>query len=490
MNIKSEKTQSLNKKTFALCAFVFEDSKEPLGLPKLPTKLDTTVKQSLKETQGKFESMSIIYTHQLIAAEKIIITGLGKKQKTTTDSIRMVAGKIAQKVRELKLVDFTIIVPEDLQFNINQTVSAIVEGVEMSMYSFDKYKKEKKEGKAPDLILVTSHKVDDVILKAKKIAEAVNYTRDIANLPPNECSPAQLAGFAKSLASKNNLKCTILSKSELKQKGLGGISAVGQGSKNEPKLIVLEYRRGKKQDKPVVVVGKAVTFDTGGISIKPSEKMDEMKFDKCGGCTVLGIMKAASDLKLPVNLVGIIPSVENMPGGESYRPGDVVRLFGGKTAEILNTDAEGRVILADALAYGIKLYQPSEIMDFATLTGACIVALGANIAGLISNNKRITEKLKNASARTSEQIWQLPIDDDFMEMIKSDVADIKNIGVGRAAGTITAAAFLANAVGNTPWAHFDIAGTAWIQTGTKPKSYNPKGATGFGVRLILDYLSN
>ena len=252
---------------------------------------------------------------------------------------------------------------------------------------------------------------------------------------------------------------------------------------------MLEYN-GKRGERPIAIVGMAVTFDTGGISIKPSEKMDEMKFDKCGGCTVLGIMKAASDLKLPVNLVGIIPSVENMLGGESYRPGDVVRLFGGKTAEILNTDAEGRVILADALAYGVKLYQPSEIMDFATLTGACIVALGANVAGLVSNNKRITEKLKSSSARTSEQIWQLPIDDDFMEMIKSDVADIKNIGVGRAAGTITAAAFLANAVGNTPWAHFDIAGTAWIQTGTKPKSYNPKGATGFGVRLILDYLSN
>jgi leucyl aminopeptidase len=490
MNIRSEKTHALNKKTAALCAFVFENSKEPLGLPKLPTKLDVAANQSVKETQGKFESISIIHTHQLIAAEKIIIAGLGKKPKVTTDSIRIVTGKIAQKVRELKLADFTIIVPDDIQFNINRTVSAIVEGAELSMYSFDKYKKEKNEGKVPNLTLVTSHKVDDIILKAKKIAEAVNYTRDIANLPPNECSPAQLAGFAKSLASKNNLKYTILSKNELKQKGLGGISAVGQGSKNEPKLIILEYRRGKKQDKPVVVVGKAVTFDTGGISIKPSEKMDEMKFDKCGGCTVLGIMKAASDLRMPINLVGIIPSVEKMPGGESYRPGDIVRLFGGKTAEILNTDAEGRLILADALAYGIKLYQPSEIIDFATLTGACIVALGANVAGLVSNNKRITEKLKSSSARTSEQIWQLPIDDDFMDMVKSDVADIKNIGVGRAAGAITAAAFLANAVGNTPWAHFDIAGTAWIQTGSKPKSYNPKGATGFGVRLILDYLSN
>ena len=292
------------------------------------------------------------------------------------------------------------------------------------------------------------------------------------------------------MSTKNGLKCTVLSKNEIKQKGLGGISAVGQGSKNEPKLIILEYRKGKKQDKPVAIVGKAVTFDTGGISIKPSEKMDEMKFDKCGGCTVLGIMKAVSELKLPVNLVGIIPSVENMPGGESYRPGDIVKLFGGKTAEILNTDAEGRLILADALAYGIKIYQPREILDFATLTGACIVALGTNVAGLVSNNKRITEKLKSSSDRTSEQIWQLPIDDDFMEMVKSDVADIKNVGIGRAAGTITAAAFLANAIGNTPWAHFDIAGTAWIQTGTKQKSYNPKGATGFGVRLILDYLSN
>ena len=489
MNIRSEKTQPLNKKTAALCAFVFEDSKESLGLPKLPEKLNATVKQSIKETQGKFESLSIIHTHQFVTAEKIVIAGLGKKNKATTDTIRIVSGKITQKIRELKLADYAIILPESIQFNINQIVSSIVEGAELSMYSFDKYKKEKND-KTPDLTILTSQNISEQITKAKKMSEAVNYTRSIANLPPNECSPAQLAGFAKTLSTKNGLKCTVLSKNEIKQKGLGGISAVGQGSKNEPKLIILEYRNGKKQDKPVAIVGKAVTFDTGGISIKPSEKMDEMKFDKCGGCTVLGIMKAVSELKLPVNLVGIIPSVENMPGGESYRPGDIVKLFGGKTAEILNTDAEGRLILADALAYGIKIYQPREIFDFATLTGACIVALGTNVAGLVSNNKRITEKLKSSSDRTSEQIWQLPIDDDFMEMVKSDVADIKNVGIGRAAGTITAAAFLANAIGNTPWAHFDIAGTAWIQTGTKQKSYNPKGATGFGVRLILDYLSN
>ena len=286
------------------------------------------------------------------------------------------------------------------------------------------------------------------------------------------------------------MKCTVFSKNEIKSKGLGGVTAVGQGSKNEPRFIILEYRNGKKEQKPILLVGKAVTFDTGGISLKPGEKMDEMKFDKCGGCTVLGVMKAISELRLPINVVAIIPSVENMPSGEAFRPGDIIKLFNGKTAEILNTDAEGRLILADGLAYGIKHYQPSSVMDFATLTGACIVALGTNVAGIVSNNTKFASKIKTASARTSEEVWELPINDDYMDMVKSKVADIRNIGMGRAAGTITAAAFLANAVGNVPWVHFDIAGTAWIQPSTKNKSYNSHGATGFGVRLVVDYLMN
>ena len=239
-----------------------------------------------------------------------------------------------------------------------------------------------------------------------------------------------------------------------------------------------------------MLVGKAVTFDTGGISLKPGEKMDEMKFDKCGGCTVIGIMKAVSELKLPINVVGIIPSVENMPGGESYKPGDIIKLYSGKTAEILNTDAEGRLILADALSYGEKQYSPKVIIDFATLTGACIIALGTNIAGMISNNDKLTQKITESSKRTTEEVWELPLNDDYMDMVKSDVADMKNVGIGRAAGTITAAAFLRNAIENTPWVHIDIAGVAWTQVGTKDKPYNPKGATGFGVRLILDYLQN
>ncbi|MEX2060952.1 MAG: leucyl aminopeptidase, partial [Nitrosopumilaceae archaeon] len=405
------------------------------------------------------------------------------------DVLRNVTGKIAQKVRSLGLSEFSIVIPIGFPIDSDSSISAVVEGTMLSLYSFDRFKKEKSE-KSPDLSILVSNSrnAQKVISQAQIIAEGTLFARDTANLPPNECSPSTLASIAKSLSSKNKLKCKIFSKNELKQKKFGGISAVGQGSKNEPKLIILEHNKGRRGDKPVVIVGKAVTFDTGGISLKPGDKMDEMKFDKCGGCTVLGIMKAVSELKLPINVVGIIPSVENMPSGESYRPGDIIRLYSGKTAEILNTDAEGRLILADALSYGIKQYSPKSIIDFATLTGACIVALGNNIAGLVSNDQKLAEKIKSSSEKTSEELWQLPINDDYMDMIKSNVADMKNVGMGRAAGTITAAAFLANAVDNTPWVHIDIAGTAWTQDATKKKSYNPKGATGYGVRLILDYL--
>ena len=361
----------------------------------------------------------------------------------------------------------------------------------MSLYKFDKFKAEKAE-KSPDLTIVVSKskKISQTIKTSEIIADGAIFTKSIANLPPNECTPSTLAGFAKIMSKKNKMKCNIISKIELKKKGFGGITAVGKGSKNEPKLIVLEHNRGKRNEKPIVLVGKAVTFDTGGISLKPGASMDEMKFDKCGGCTVLGIMKAVSELKLPMNIVGIVPSVENMPDADAYRPGDIIKLFSGKTAEILNTDAEGRLILADALSYGEKHYSPKAIIDFATLTGACIVALGNNVAAIVSNDEKLALKIKDASKKTTEDVWELPLTQDFMDMIKSDVADMKNVGIGRAAGTITAAAFLKNAIEKTPWVHVDIAGVAWTQTATKEKSYNPKGATGFGVRLILNYLQS
>ena len=489
MMISAENTQPEKKKTKALCFFVAEKSEAPFGLPKIDAKLLAAIKQSAKETKGKRGSLHIIHTHGMIPAEKIILVGVGHIHKINHEALRAATGSLAKKTRDMGLGEFAIVLPDKFPLKADSAVNAVVEGASLSLYSFDKYKREKSASVQNISIIVSDKtKISHHISRARTVSEGVNFARSIANLPPNECAPSHMAEFAKALAAKNKLKCTVLSKGELRQKGFGGITAVGQGSKNEPKLIILEYE-GKKGDAPTVLVGKAVTFDTGGISIKPAEKMDEMKFDKCGGCTVLGAMKAASELKLPVNLVGIIPSVENMPGGESYRPGDIIRLYGGSTAEIHNTDAEGRLILSDALSYGVKNFKPKAILDFATLTGACIVALGANVAGLVSNNNNVANRVKKSSGNTGEEVWQLPLNDDYMDMIKSDNADIKNVGTGRAAGAITAAAFLANAVGTVPWAHFDIAGTAWTQTGTKEKSYNPKGATGFGVRLIIDYLS-
>ena len=488
MKIKSENSV---KNTHLLCGFVLENSSKVLGLKKFDTKTTSAINQSLKDIEGKLGRFSIIPIPGKKPAQRILLAGIGKKENLTEDTIRNISGKIAQKARELKLKEFSIITPPSFVMDQISSVSQIIEGSKMALYKFDKFKAEKTE-KSPDLTIIVSKskKISQTIKTSEIIADGAIFTKSIANLPPNECTPSTLAGFAKIMSKKNKMKCNIISKIELKKKGFGGITAVGKGSKNEPKLIVLEHNRGKRNEKPIVLVGKAVTFDTGGISLKPGASMDEMKFDKCGGCTVLGIMKAVSELKLPMNIVGIVPSVENMPDADAYRPGDIIKLFSGKTAEILNTDAEGRLILADALSYGEKHYSPKAIIDFATLTGACIVALGNNVAAIVSNDEKLSLKIKDASKKTTENVWELPLTQDFMDMIKSDVADMKNVGIGRAAGTITAAAFLKNAIEKTPWVHVDIAGVAWTQTATKEKSYNPKGATGFGVRLILNYLQS
>ena len=478
------------KKTELLCGFVLEDSNKVLGLPKFDTKISSSINQSIKDMNGVLGKLTIIPIPGNKRAQRILLAGIGKKENLTNDTIRFVSGKIAQKARELKLKEFSIITPPTFVWNSISAVSQIIEGAKISLYKFDKFK-DIKSDKSPDLTIIVSksNESSKAIKVAEIISEGVIFTKNIANLPPNECTPTTLANFAKEISKKNKMKCTIISQPELKKKGFGGITAVGKGSKNEPKLITIEHNHGPKSQKPIVLVGKAVTFDTGGISLKPGQGMDEMKFDKCGGCTVLGIMKSVSELKLPINVVGIIPSVENMIGGEAYRPGDIIKLYNGKTAEILNTDAEGRLILADALAYGEKQYAPKAIIDFATLTGACIVALGNNVAAIVSNDKQLTKEIINSSKTTTEEIWELPLTQDYMDMIKSDVADIKNVGIGKAAGTITAAAFLKSAIKDTPWVHFDIAGVAWTQgAATKQKPYNPKGATGFGVRLILDYL--
>ena len=454
----------------------------------------------------------------------LIGAGLGLRPSgagRAADAIRHAAGAAAAAARDARCRSLAVVAPqvgpwgeragEDGQV---AAVRQIVEGVKLSMYAFDRYKaRGARAGPASLAILVGGPAAGASGLsdarraarRAEAAADGAVLARDLANLPPNECPPAALAREARSLCSAGPaLRCRVVSGAALRKGGFGGLLAVGGGSANAPCLIVVEYRGSggaaaarlqggaggaRPLRSPVAIVGKAVTFDTGGISLKPREKMDEMKFDKCGGCAVLGIMSAAARMRLPVDVVGIVPAAENMPGGSSYRPGDIVRLYGGRTAEIINTDAEGRLILADAIAYAESEYRPCEIIDLATLTGACVVALGANTAGLFSNDDGLAGRILAASARTAEDVWRMPLGVDHMEAVRSRVADVKNMGTGRAAGAAAAAAFLHGAVKATRWAHLDIAGTAWTQAGTAKRPYNPHGATGFGVRLLLDHLA-
>jgi leucyl aminopeptidase len=494
VHIKIDKIKIGQKQTSLVIAGIFENEQDFPQSQELDPMVFSSIKEALdnKEFRGSFGSSIFIYTPGKGLMKKIMLIGLGKREKFTDETARMCAGKAAIKAKELGVKEFSI-----LQFSNPEEslIEAMVEGIMLSLYSFDRYKvtadsnNKSKVEEISILINSDSPKFQTIVERASLVVEAVNFARDIGNLPPNDCSPAQLASTAHSLSQEYGLKARVIDRYELENMGMGGIMAVGKGSNNPPKLIILEYSGDATvgNQKPYLLVGKAVTFDAGGISIKPSEKMDEMKFDKCGGCTVLAVMRAIASMKLAVNVVCIVPSVENMPSATSYRPGDIIKMYNGKTVEVLNTDAEGRMILADALAYGIATYKPKAVIDLATLTGAAIIALGSNVAVLVGNNKQLIDRLRNLSEKTGERIWELPLYDEYHEQIKSPYADIRNIG-GRPAGAITAAAFLSNFISGVPWVHMDIAGTAWTQDGTYERSYNPKGATGFGVRTLVKLL--
>lgn len=488
--IKVEKAKIDQKQTSLLIIGVFENEQNFSQSKELDPAVLTYIKETLddKDFRGTFGSSMIVYTLGKGPMKKILLLGLGKRKQFTDEMARIASGKAVLRARELGTKEFSL-----LQFsNLDEgLVEAMTEGIALALYSFDRYK-------APDpevvkveevtiLINSDSSRFQMIAEKASHVAEAVNFARELGNLPPNDCPPAHLASIAMSLASDYGMKARVIERYEMETMGMGGIVAVGKGSNNPPKLIILEYN-GAGDTKPYLLVGKAVTFDTGGISLKPGDKMDEMKFDKCGGCNVLALLRAVASMKLAINVIGIVPSVENMPSSTSYRPGDIIKMYNGKAVEVLNTDAEGRMILADALAYGIATYSPKAVIDMATLTGAAIIALGANVAALVGNNKQLTDRVRRMAEKTGERMWDLPLYDEFHEQIKSTYADIKNIG-GRPGGAITAAAFLSNFVGTAPWVHMDIAGTAWTQDGTYERSYNPKGATGFGIRTLVKLLS-
>jgi len=441
--------------------------------------------------EAKPSQVSMIYSRTL-AAKRIALVGLGKKNELTPETIRRAFAKVMQELRGLKVRKAAVAL--DLSLLTGQKgkiVSAAMEGAVLGLYRYTPYKTVGREEfqDVRELTLVSGQKdyafVRDEVRKTKIITDAVCCARDLVSAPANEMTPTILAEQARVVAKRENVTCRVLEEGKMKALGMNALLGVAAGSDQPPKLIVLEYAGGKKGGAPIALVGKGLTFDSGGISIKPAEKMDEMKTDMAGGAAVLAVIQAAADLKLPVNLLGLVPATENLSGGSALKPGDVLKSHSGRTIEVLNTDAEGRLILADALSYACR-YKPSAIIDIATLTGACVVALGEEVAGMLGTDDRMKKALREAADATGELIWELPLWDHYHDLIKSDIADYKN-SAGRLGGAITGAAFLSKFVGDYPWVHLDIAGPAWT---TKDRGYIPKGASGVPVRLLMEFLQN
>lgn len=474
----------------------FEDRKRLSGSAAL---LDKRCGGLIKEMinwgdfEGKLFQVSMVYTRGLISAKRIFVVGLGKKKEFDLQRLRGAYSKVTQRIRELKIKGFAT----SLNFGkINQPLDKIaeslVEGVLLGTYQFTPYRTIEKEKikELKEFVIVEDDDESFKVIKsaskrAEIISDAVYFARDLVSTPGNELTPTVLAARAGEIAGKKNVKIKVIDMPEMEELGMNALLGVARGSSEPPKFIILEYNGGKKGDKAIALVGKGITFDSGGISIKPSDDMDKMKTDMAGGAAVIGAIKAASELKIPVNVVGLIPATENLPGGKAYKPGDILKSLSGQTIEIKNTDAEGRLILADALTFASRL-KPEAIVDLATLTGACIIALGDNVIGMMGTDNKLKKKIRDAAEVTGERLWELPLWEEYHELIKSDVADLKNTG-GRAGGTITAAAFLSKFVGDYPWVHLDIAGPAWLN---KDKPYIPKGASGVGVRMLVQFMRN
>ena len=447
---------------------------------------------------GEKETQLLLYApfvpgKQTLQTKRLLLTGLGKKEGKSKpavlyEDLRVAGGNIAQTAKKNKLSEIGIVLP--VIQGINEAVIAryIIEGIGLGSYVFSSYKKkDKNEFQGIKKISIIGAENQKAVRKEVQLGtnsvSATLAARDMANEPGNRWTPSHFAQFAEDLAAEYNLQCKVIEKNEMKDLGMGGILAVNQGSHEDPKLVILDYHPENPQ-KTIMLVGKGLTFDSGGISLKPAQGMMDMKYDMCGGAAALATMAVVAREKPSVRVICLVPSTDNMNGGGAIKPGDVITHYGGVTSEIENTDAEGRLILADALAYGIETYKPDSIVDLATLTGAVIIALGHHYTGLLSNNRTLAKALIAAALKSGEPAWQLPLDESFAKQIKSEVADIKNTG-GRPGGTITAAEYLHTFVGKTPWAHLDIAGTAWDFTS---KSYIPKGPSGTGVRTLIEYI--
>jgi len=472
-----------------VAAGVFESRKLSGAADALDKAAHGQIRELLRsgDMDGKIGTTRLLYRVRGVAAERVLLVGLGREKEFGEKEYRDCARAALAAVQETGARDASLYFAEleipgrDAAWKARQLVLAAAD----IAYRFDRMKSKKAEDTSLVHVSISAvSKRDAVALErgmreGSAIASGMTLTRDLGNLPANVCTPTYLADASVKLGREWKLAVEVLEQKDMEKLRMGSLLSVTKGSHEPPKFVILRYAGAGRKDRPVVLVGKGITFDTGGISIKPSADLDQMKFDMCGAASVLGTLRAAAELGLKLNIVGLVPTCENMPGGAATKPGDVVTSMSGQTIEILNTDAEGRLILADALSYAER-FEPQAVVDIATLTGACIVALGHVCSGLFANKDDLADELQAAGAESRDRVWRLPLWEDYQEQLKSNFADFANIG-GRAAGSVTAACFLSRFTRKYDWAHLDIAGTAW-------KSGKEKGATGRPVPLLTTFL--
>lgn len=475
----------------AIVVSLFEGVEQPGGATAAVDRaLDGAISSliSRREIKGKFGEVSIVHTFGKLPGRMVAVAGLGKAEDLNADRIRGVAGEFCRVLRKLNCRKIATILHGAGAGGIEAVASAaaIAEGALLGLYSFTEYKKPEYEDVKEILIVVkeeeTAASLELAVDKARVMAEATSLARTMVDEPANHMTPSRMAEAAKEIAGKYDLEFKVFDREDMEAMGMGALLGVARGSNEPPKLMTLSYRGDGRSQEALGFLGKGITFDSGGISIKPSEGMGEMKGDMAGAAAVVAALGAIAQLEPQVNVTAIVPATENLPSGTALKPGDILKAMNGKTIEVISTDAEGRLILADALCYGQKLGL-SPLIDLATLTGACRIALGTLYGGLFSNNRDLAEKVLKAGETAGERMWQMPMPAEYKELIRSEVADIKN-GGNRLGGAITAALFLAEFAGDTPWVHVDIAGPA---SSTKESGYLVKGATGFGVRTLVEF---
>jgi leucyl aminopeptidase len=494
MEIKVEKGRAEKFPCELLLLFSFESPEKlegPIQKVDLEWKgfISTLMKQG--DFKGELFECRLYYSQGAISAKRILLTGLGKRGEFDLEKWRGAASKAGQFIRNSGIKQFAFPIKKFNDLSEEELSKSFVIGLLLGIYQFNEFKTLEREKikEIGELILLGEKNeevklIGDGLKTGQIISEAVTLARDLVNGPSNQVTPTVLAEKAQQIAKDHSLEIQVLEVGQAEAMGMGAFVAVAKGSQEPGKFIVLEYNKGKGLD-TIALVGKGITFDSGGISIKPSENMDRMKDDMSGAAAVLATMEAASKLQFPLHLVGLMPATENLPSGKAYKPGDILKTLSGQTVEVISTDAEGRLILSDALTYSLQ-YQPKAIIDLATLTGACVIALGDYTIGLFGNDEPLLKRIEEASVKTGEKVWKMPLWEEYFEYLKSDVADFRNVGT-RAAGAIIGGIFLSKFVEKIPWVHLDIAGPASIE---KERPYIPRGGTGVGVRLLLQLLKD